>query len=314
MNDKTLISMIICTHNRDRVLQDTLHSVTTLRTDEVCAIEIILVDNASSDGTSALIENYRKEARNFPVKHLHEKRLGKTFALNRGICASSGALLAFIDDDHIVSDDYLISVIRAVEEHDDYSIFCGRIIPKWDGSEPAWIHDNITYPIRPFPVPQFDLGDVPCEVKSGNGFIPGGGNLIIKESVFERVGLFSERLGPRGRNLYGGEDLEFVYRALKKGERLFYSPAILQYHQVDKSRLTLSYIAKKAYLRSMAAYRFSDFVHDGQIPFYLFRQVFGRFLRALFAFKRNARRYYLVRLAATLGEIQGRLRSNSLKK
>ena len=89
-------------------------------------------------------------------------------------------------------------------------------------------------------------------------FIPGAGNLVIKRSVFKNIGLFSEEFGPKGHNLQGGEDLEFIRRALKHGERLMYIPEILQYHQVDKNKLTLNYLIKKAYYRSMAAYQLND--------------------------------------------------------
>ncbi len=86
-------------------------------------------------------------------------------------------------------------------------------------------------------------------------FIPGAGNLVIKKAVFEKVGLFNEEFGPKGHNLHGGEDLEFVRRALKQGERLIYIPEILQYHQVEKKKFTLSHVIRKAYYRSMASYQ-----------------------------------------------------------
>lgn len=313
MKNKRLISIIICTHNRALVLTDALQSLEKVKIPEGFAVDIILIDNASSDGTSLLIETFGKETDKFQIQHMHEENLGKSFALNKGIHTAAGDWLAFIDDDHIVNKGYLDAVSKAVNENPSYNLFCGRILPNWDGTEPLWVHDTVVYPIRPFPIPCFDLGDNAVEIKLGETFIPGAGNLIIRKSVFQNVGLFSEELGPKGHNISGGEDIEFIKRALKSGERLLYVPEVLQYHHVDKSRLALPYLIKKAYLRSMTSYQFSDSnPNSGDLPFYLFRQAFSRLLRALFTFNRDARRYYLVRLAASIGEIQGRRRAKSI--
>jgi GT2 family glycosyltransferase len=137
----------------------------------------------------------------------------------------------------------------------------------------------------------------------------------VKKEVFERVGLFSEELGPKGHNLKGGEDIEFVLRALKKGERILYVPHIVQNHQVLPENLSIQYLLKKAYHRSTAAYQFSEQAQSNNgtpsIPYYLFRQAISRLLRASVSFNPNARRYYLVRFAATLGEINGRRKTST---
>ena len=309
------ISIIICTHNRADLLRDALLSIERMSVPKGCNVGLIVVDNASTDNTSDIINTFIRNKK-FYVKGLFEPRLGKTYALNRAIKSAAGEVLIFVDDDHIVSNGYLDAINKALKENPSYNIFCGRILPNWDGTEPQWVHDNTVYPIRPFPIPCFDLGDKTVEAEPGRGmFIPGAGNLMLKRSVFKKIGLFSEQLGPRGHNLSGGEDIEFIRRALKKGERLIYIPDALQYHQVKKDKLTLTYLVKKAYYRSMAANQFSEkdsLHHFNNIPIYLLRQAFTRFIKSLFAIKHDARRYYLVRFAATLGEIQGRRKSSGL--
>jgi GT2 family glycosyltransferase len=279
------------------------------------AVELILVDNASSDGTSSLIKNFRNRTNKFQVRYMHEENLGKSFALNSSIQLSSGSILAFVDDDHIVGEDYMTELIKAVEEYNNHSIYCGRVLPNWDGSEPQWVHDDRIYPIRPYPIPRFDMGERPLEIKENETFLPGSGNLVVKKEVFERVGLFSRELGPKGHNLRGGEDIEFVRRALRDGEKILYVPSIRQLHQVFSENLRLPYVIRKAYLRSMAAYRFSGGHLSGNnrngIPGYLLRQALSRLLRASVSFNPNARRYYLVRFAATLGEINGRRKAST---
>ena len=56
----------------------------------------------------------------------------------------------------------------------DADIFCGRILPDWDGTEPAWVHDTGEYRIYPLPVPRYDLGDATNAVAGGKGHPRGG--------------------------------------------------------------------------------------------------------------------------------------------
>jgi len=304
-----LISFILCTHNRAAILKEALDSLKIMRIPDDSEIELIIVDNASSDDTATVIDSFKTTTDGLAIKHLQEKRLGKSFALNKGINEAKGALLAFIDDDHIVSDSYLMSVTRAMNEYDGYHIYCGRILPNWDGSEPQWVHDNDKYPIRPFPIPRFDLGDTPLEVNEDEHFIPGSGNLAVKKEVFDRIGTFSEELGPKGHDLKGGEDIEFVRRALRSGEKVLYIPHMYQHHQVLPGSLKLPYLLRKAYLRSIAAYQHSgDSLNNSRnaVPLYLVRQAITRLFSAALSLNTDARRYYLVRCASTMGEIIGR--------
>ncbi len=296
-------------------MKDALKSLFEIEMPEGSNAELIVVDNASTDNTNTVIQGFSDNGK-IPLKNLFEPKLGKTHALNKAINNASGDVLAFIDDDHIVGKGYLNAIYKTEKENPTYNLFCGRILPNWDGTEPQWVHDNTIYPIRPSPIPCFDLGDTRAEItiERKGVFMPGAGNLIIRKNIFQWFGYFSEQLGPRGHNLAGGEDIEFIERALKKGERLLYIPEALQYHQIDKSRLTLFYLIQKAYYRSIAAYAFSETNAKyliGHIPAYLFRQALSRFVRALFAKNQNARRFYLVRLAATLGEMRARRKSRN---
>ena len=299
------ISVIICTHNRAFLLPDALQSLERAELPEKTNIELVVVDNASSDNTFQVIEEHAKNSI-FKVQALKEPKQGKTFALNKAIDNARGDILAFVDDDHIISPGYFTAIRSAVENYPDFNLFCGRITPNWDGTEPQWIHDDTKYPIRPFPIPNFNMGEKALEIQLNKGmFIPGAGNLVIKRTVYKKVGLFNEKFGPKGHNLRGGEDLEFIKRALKHGERLMYIPEILQYHHVDKNKLTLKYLIKKAYYRSMAAYQMNDKIFSDPIPRYFYRMAATHLIKSIFCLHQPARRYYLVKLASVMGEIQG---------
>lgn len=303
------LTVLICTHNRVALLENVLHSLNACHRPQGGAIDIIVVANACSDGTHAALDAYRQRAAGedlLPLTWLAEPTAGKSYALNRGAAALLSDWVAVVDDDHRVSKEFLVSIVQALAERPVASLLCGRILPDWDGREPAWVHDSGPYRVYPLPIPRQDFGDLPRELDI-EGPIPGGGNQIIRTDVLRRLGAFSTDLGPQGHDLGGGEDTEYMLRALRAGERLWYQPAIVQFHYVDLSRLSLSYMMRKAYQRSASAVALHG---PGQhtthgVPRHLYRKLAGYAAAALTSFGHARRRFYLVRSAAALGEMAG---------
>ncbi len=314
------LSVVICTHNRANLLRKTLESLNKTNRPSGCEVDIFVVANACNDNTTEILDSYKANASDkgwLPLRWEEESTPGKYFALNHAIASITASVIAFVDDDHRVSENWLMVVCQAIQEYPEIPCFCGRILPDWDGKEPAWVHDNGQFRIRPYPVPNFDLGNESLELKL-DMYIPGGGNLFLRRSVFERIGLFSVQLGPMKHNLGGGEDVDFVVRAIKSGERFLYVPDAIQYHHVDYDRFTLQYLVKKAYKRSSVSKQVICSPSKNilsSVPFFLYRQAIGRLWKVIFSINQNKRRFYIVRLASTLGEIEGIWKSvKSIKK
>ena len=255
------LTVLICTHNRAELLARTLQFLNEATRPRNCSVDVFVVANACTDDTHDLIAAYphntksgidKREA--LPLRWVAEPLPGKSHALNRAIPLLTAELVAFVDDDHRVDIDYLQSICRAAETHRDMDIFCGRILPDWDGSEPAWVHNNGPYRIYPLPVPHYQQGERAKEITI-EGPAPGGGNLCVRRRVFDRVGRFAEELGPHGHDLGGGEDSEFVYRCLAAGMRIQYVPDIVQFHYVDLERLRFGYLLRKSFQRSRSGIR-----------------------------------------------------------
>jgi glycosyltransferase involved in cell wall biosynthesis len=316
----TRLTVLICTHNRAALLARTLYFLNQCRRPADVVIDIVVVANACTDATAALLDTYpaippelsvpdvrggtlAQLGATLPLHCIVEPTPGKSHALNRSLASVDTDLIAMVDDDHRVDRGYLEAVASAAAKYPDATMFCGRILPDWDGTEPAWVHWPTPFPVYPLPVPQYDHGFEERGI-SLEGPIPGGGNLVLRQGVFARTGPFSVDLGPVGHNLGGSEDGEFVQRALRGGERLRYWPSMLQYHYVDSERLTLLYIMRKAHERSRAVMLVSD-EHARGIPRFLYRKLGHHLAGIVFSLYWPERRFHLVRAAATLGEMRG---------
>src|SRR5215218_1101680 len=92
------VSVAICTYNHRESLRLTLDAVGRARVPEGLRCELLVVDNASGDGTAELAGSYRL-ANDVPVVYLFEPRQGQCFARNAGLAAARGRFVLFTDDD-----------------------------------------------------------------------------------------------------------------------------------------------------------------------------------------------------------------------
>lgn len=302
------LTILICTHNRAELLERVLASINTAKRPTM-PVQILVAANACTDDTMERLRAYQAQQAErgwMPLRVIEVPTPGKSHALNRAIPEIKAELTAFVDDDHRVDEHYLIAIEQAARDWPDTGLYCGRILPDWNGSEPRWVHDEGPYRIYPLPVPRYDQGNQAKTITPEEGPTPGGGNLVVRHTVFGLTGQFSTELGPHGHDLGGGEDSEYVLRAMKRGVRCQYVPDMVQYHYVDTERLRLGYLLKKSYQRTRSTSR----IHGtGHVPLYMWRKLAEYGFHGVFSLSWSKRRFFMMRVAAALGEIQGRRES-----
>lgn len=302
------LTILICTHNRADLLERALASLNAAKRPAM-PVKILVAANACTDDTAARMQAYQAQQAHkgwLPLRLIEVPTPGKSHALNRAIPEIDTELTAFVDDDHRVDKNYLIALEQAAETWPDAGLYCGRILPDWDGTEPGWVHDEGPYRIYPLPVPRYDQGDQPKTITAKEGPIPGGGNLVVRHQVFDLNGQFSTELGPHGHDLGGGEDSEYVLRAMTRGVRCQYTPDMVQHHYVDTERLKLGYLLKKSFQRTRSTSRIHG---NGRVPLYMWRKLAEYGFHGVFSLSWSKRRFYWMRIAATFGELQGRRES-----
>ena len=182
------LTVLICTHNRVELLTRAIDSLQSATRPENWKVRLLVVANACTDSTHTLLQHWRrksaKDEGRLALDWLSEPRPGKSFALNTAIPrVRSSDIVTFVDDDHRVDENYLVEICRAAETYPDITMFCGRILPEWDGTEPRWVHDEGPYRIRPLPIPRSDGGPTPRELTPDDA-TPGGGNLFLRGRRF----------------------------------------------------------------------------------------------------------------------------------
>lgn len=124
-----LISIIIPIYNSEKYLQKCLQSV---RRQSYQNIEIILVDDGSTDQSARICDKYAKKDSRFQVYHI--KNQGVSHARNYGILQSSGKYICFIDSDDWVPEHYVKSLASIIVRNEIDLVLCplaGQIEEEW---------------------------------------------------------------------------------------------------------------------------------------------------------------------------------------
>lgn len=275
------LTVIICTRDRPDALACCLASLALQHSPPG---EIVVVDN-SEDRTA------EKVAAEFAaVRYVHEPRPGLSVARNAGLRASRGTLIAFTDDDVEPYPSWTQEIVRAFASADVDAV-TGLVLPaRLDTAAQSFF--------------QFDMGGF------GNRFVPlvfdrrffeetcplgapvwrigAGASMAFRRSVFDRVGLFDERLGAGASGC--SEDSELWYRLLAAGGTCLFEPRAVVAHD-NREHWSELRRQTRAYMKGHASALFAQaarFRHRGNLH-RMFVQLPVYFARTAYAAVRDGR-------------------------
>lgn len=203
-----MVSVIIPTYNRANLLSNAVDSVLA---QDYQAIEVIVVDDGSTDGTQAVARQFGDR-----IKYIKRKNGGPAAARNTGIAASSGEIIALLDSDDL----WLPGKLQ-------------KQMPLFDDAQVKIAHCAVT--VRDIPIKKswYDYpGDIVefHTVMRGRGFQTPG--VLFRRSIYNEIGPFDEILP------YGREDIDYWLRitARYSSHGVAESLAIYQVHGANISR------------------------------------------------------------------------------
>ena len=121
MTTKALISIVIPVYNRAEVVKTTLDSVAN---QSLRPLEVILVDNNSTDNTLEVLNEWKKqtESHDFKITILSENKPGAASARNRGLKEVETPYTMFFDSDDIMRPSHAKRVVDAFNENPDINV------------------------------------------------------------------------------------------------------------------------------------------------------------------------------------------------
>lgn len=202
------VSVIVPVYNDPKGIRTTLRSLTRL-TFPNDRYEVLVVDNGSTDETPSVVEAIAETNEN--VAMLVEREVQSSYAArNRGIEASSGEVLAFVDADMHVDADWLDRVTEELDRNGaDYMGCAVDLYMPESGATLADLFDSL----RGFDIERYvyDLEFAPTCC------------LVVRRDVVEDVGAFDPCLVSSG-------DLEFGNRVADAGYDLHYASDVTMHH------------------------------------------------------------------------------------
>lgn len=131
MDESPLVSAVVTTHNRPKLLRRALDSVAA---QTYSNLELIVVDDASEPDVQAIVEQYAKA---LPVQYIrNEASLGACRARNKGFEAAAGTFIAGLDDDDKWHKERITALVDAYS--DEYACVTSDTVMAYPQKEAVW--------------------------------------------------------------------------------------------------------------------------------------------------------------------------------
>lgn len=202
-------SLIVLNFNGREVIESCINSLVEAKAPED---EIIVVDNASSDGSFESL----KKRRDIRLLRLDENTF--IFGLNRGLEIARGRFVAFLNNDILVEPEFVDRCLGRFLDGMDVFAVCPRVLDMNgddQGSRTSgfWLRGLIFF--RP----------LPHSSEPTDCFFAVGGQSFFRRDMLDEIG----SIDPLFRPMYH-EDVELSYRAWKRGWRIRYEPSAIAHH------------------------------------------------------------------------------------
>ena len=227
---ESILDVVICTYNREDILSECLEAVAKTVVD--FSFNLIVVNNYHrklSKETQELISTISN------TTLINEPRPGLSIARNVAIKSGKGQWIAFLDDDALITENYIAIILKNIEI-DQFACFGGHIESWWKHDPPRWLS-------RAF-------GSKPKLMTMRGPLVEGynwGSNIVIKRESIEAISGFPENIGLKGSHLgYSAENI--VQDKLREnGEIIGYDPDLIVHHLVLPHKHRMLWHIKSAY-------------------------------------------------------------------
>ncbi len=224
-----LLSVIIPNWNGAKFLPTCLDA---LQRQTYSNVEVIMADNASVDGSQALLQSQYPQVKLVQLP----KNEGFTGACNAGIRAARGDYIALLNNDTEVDVGWAAAIVEAFERHTEIGIVASKMLlfDKRDHIHTAGDYFTVDGRAGNRGVWQQDTGQFDQEEYV---FSACGGSSVYRKTVLNQIGLLDDDF------FFSLEDIDLAWRAQLSGWRCLYTPKAIVYHHLSATGggITASY-------------------------------------------------------------------------
>ena len=220
-------TVVIPTYNGVQRLPKVLDALRSQLISDVCTWEVVIVDNNSTDGTAAVVEDYQPNwLATVSLRYVTEPRQGLAYARQCGVEAANGKWVGFLDDDTAPDQYWVTAAYRFGEQHPQAGAYGGQIHGDFEVPPP----ENFER-IKSF-IAIKERGPTPHLYQPDVLILPPGAGLVIrKQAWLEAVPAQLQR------TTRGGNDFEISICMHRQGWEIWYNPDMHIYHHIPKKRL-----------------------------------------------------------------------------
>lgn len=250
------ISVIVCTYNRAHQLENFINRLESHILSSNLDVEIVLVDNNSSDETPKILELYKYNAK-VPVIIAHETHQGANYARNTGIKTARSEILVFTDDDVDFSDNWLTDFANYMEKYPEYPIVTGKIIPKFSIPQPEWLPDSMLAIYG-----QQNYGDSPVDINFPD--FPVEMNIAVRSEIFQRYGGFNTEFSRDAKSLMSNDGKFFFHILSQHRQVVRYIPNACLFHLIPKTRINQKWVIRRYFWQGVSDVAFQHLISQKQ--------------------------------------------------
>lgn len=238
--EKTLISVIVPVYNVSQYLERCLNSIIAQTHKN---IEVILIDDGSTDGSAEICDRYEEKDARFRV--IHKKNGGVSKARNTGLEIVKGKYIGFVDSDDTIEPDMYEMLHNALNENDADMAICNQTKITLEEKVLNSKLEKLTV---------FNKNQAIEEVLLGRAFVGGPCNKLFKAELCKDL-FFDE-------DIFYGEDLLFVVKNLLRCDKIVCTPeSYYNYYIRDGSACTSSF-SEKTFTDHISRERIFEFLEQ----------------------------------------------------
>ncbi|MEK7502231.1 MAG: glycosyltransferase family 2 protein [Patescibacteria group bacterium] len=217
-----IISFVILTYNSEAYIESLINSILKFYKEDIDKniIEIVIVDNNSSDKTVSLAKKFN----NLRIIE-NKENLGFSKGINLGVSRTSSEFVAILNPDTRLQGGDFFKTVEMFNKDEKLGVIGGKILNK-DGKE----EKSTGRFLKTFEVFLMALGlDELFGIRSSPNKLKdvdfvSGGFMIVRKKLFEKLSGFDENF------FMYVEDMEFCYRVKNEGHKVLFDPSIIFFH------------------------------------------------------------------------------------